>query len=101
MTRFSFPSRSAGRMSVWGRVATTAAVLAGGLAAGVATAPVAGAVPILTLPAPATVSDGTVGVAYSQTVAATGGTPPLTYSVTAGALPAGVNLNTTTGALTG
>jgi hypothetical protein len=42
-----------------------------------------------------------VGVAYSQTLQATGGTPPYTWSVSAGALPAGVTLNTSTGALTG
>jgi hypothetical protein len=42
-----------------------------------------------------------VGVAYSQTLQATGGTPPYTWSVSAGALPAGITLNTSTGALTG
>ncbi len=41
----------------------------------------------------ASLPNGQVGAAYSQTIAATGGTAPLTYSVTAGALPAGLNLN--------
>src|SRR5439155_15908379 len=44
---------------------------------------------------------GTVGTAYSQTVASSGGTAPLTWSVSAGALPAGLSLNTGTGAITG
>lgn len=42
---------------------------------------------------PATLPDGTAGVAYSQTIAATGGTAPYTYAVTAGALPPGVTLS--------
>src|SRR6185436_408580 len=37
--------------------------------------------------------DGAVGVAYSQTLAVTGGTSPYTWSVSAGALPSGLNLN--------
>ena len=45
---------------------------------------------------------GTVGDAYNQTFAATGGTPPYTnWAVTAGTLPAGLGLNAATGALTG
>jgi len=43
---------------------------------------------------------GTVGVAYNQTLAATGGTP-ITWAVTIGSLPAGLSLNTSTGAITG
>jgi hypothetical protein len=34
---------------------------------------------------------GEVGVAYSQSLAATGGTPPYTWSITTGAPPAGLN----------
>jgi hypothetical protein len=45
--------------------------------------------------------DGTVGTAYNQTVAAEGGTPPYTWSITVGALPDGLALNTSTGAITG
>ncbi len=48
--------------------------------------------PTLTL-APATLADGTVGAAYSETVTASGGTAPYSYAVTAGALPAGVTLS--------
>ncbi len=39
--------------------------------------------------------------AYAQTVATSGGTAPVTFAVTAGALPAGLSLNTNTGAITG
>ncbi|MDX2039919.1 MAG: putative Ig domain-containing protein [Acidobacteriota bacterium] len=35
-----------------------------------------------------------LGSFYSQTVSATGGTPPYTWSVSAGALPSGLNLST-------
>lgn len=48
-----------------------------------------------------TLPSGQVGVAYSATLAATGGTPPLIWSTTSGTLPAGLNLNASTGAITG
>jgi hypothetical protein len=44
---------------------------------------------------------GTVGTVYSGSIAATGGTSPLSYSVSAGSLPAGLSLNSSTGAITG
>ncbi len=44
---------------------------------------------------------GTLKVTYSVTLAASGGTPPYTWSITSGALPAGLSLNTSTGAITG
>ena len=50
---------------------------------------------------PATLPNGTVGTAYSQTVSATGGTGSYTFSVSAGSLPAGLSLNAATGAITG
>ncbi|HEX7803978.1 MAG TPA: putative Ig domain-containing protein, partial [Pseudoxanthomonas sp.] len=42
---------------------------------------------------PATVPNGMRGVAYSQTLAASGGTAGYTFAVTAGALPTGLNLS--------
>lgn len=44
---------------------------------------------------------GVVGAAYSDKVAVTGGTLPLTWSVTAGSLPPGLTLNSGTGDVTG
>ena len=51
---------------------------------------------------PATLPNGTVGTAYSQTITATGGSGTgYTFAVTAGALPTGLALNGGTGAITG
>ena len=50
---------------------------------------------------PSTLPAGTQGTAYNQTVTATGGTGPYTFAVTAGSLPAGLSLDTNTGAITG
>jgi uncharacterized repeat protein (TIGR01451 family) len=55
--------------------------------------------PPVTLACPA--NAGQVLVAYSSAAVAGGGTPPYTFSVASGALPAGLSLNTTTGAITG
>jgi uncharacterized repeat protein (TIGR01451 family) len=49
----------------------------------------------------ATLPNGTEGAAYNQTVATSGGATPLVFSISAGALPAGLMLNATTGAITG
>jgi hypothetical protein len=47
-------------------------------------------------------SGGEVGIAYpGATLASTGGTAPVTWSVTSGSLPSGTSLATTTGAITG
>ena len=47
-----------------------------------------------------TLSDGKVGVAYSQTLT-TDGTKPITWQVTAGELPKGLSLNRATGEISG
>lgn len=57
--------------------------------------------PTLTLiPAAGTLS-ATYGAAYSQTYVAGGGTAPYNYAVSAGALPAGLSLDTSTGVISG
>ena len=57
--------------------------------------------PTISLPA-TPLTGGTFGAAYSASItAASGGTSPYTYAVTAGALPGGLVLNTGTGAITG
>ena len=43
----------------------------------------------------------TVGVAYSQTLAETGGMTPITWTITSGALPVGLSLNASTGVISG
>jgi large repetitive protein len=48
-----------------------------------------------------TLAGGTVGKAYSQTIAATGGATPYAWSVPPNTLPAGLTLNTTTGVIGG
>jgi hypothetical protein len=45
--------------------------------------------------------DGRVGVAYSHTFPAAGGTAPYTFSVTAGYLPPGLSMTASTGAVAG
>ena len=57
------------------------------------------ATPTLTL-TPATVPAGTAGVAYNQTFVASGGIAPYAYTVSGGALPAGMTL-TAAGVLSG
>jgi hypothetical protein len=54
----------------------------------------------LAIPAPS-LKQGTVGAAYSATLAATGGTPSYTWSLAMGQLPAGLTLAPTTGILSG
>ena len=59
----------------------------------------------MTLPMPTittiTLPDGTIGVPYSAAVQVFSGTPPLTWSVSAGSLPSGITLDSATGDLTG
>ena len=57
--------------------------------------------PTLTLNLSGALPGGTVGTAYSQTISASAGGSPYSYAVTSGTLPAGLSLDTSTGALTG
>lgn len=45
--------------------------------------------------------DGVAGQAYSQTLAATGGTTPYSWSIVAGSLPPGLTLGSSTGTISG
>ncbi|MET3664717.1 putative Ig domain-containing protein [Caulobacter sp. 1776] len=42
-----------------------------------------------------------LGAAYSQTISTSGGAAPMTFAISAGSLPTGLSLNTSTGAITG
>ncbi|WP_174997230.1 IPT/TIG domain-containing protein [Pandoraea iniqua] len=57
--------------------------------------------PVAVVLTPATLPTPVAGQAYNQTMSASGGTLPYRFTVTSGALPAGLTLNPTTGALTG
>jgi hypothetical protein len=48
----------------------------------------------------ATINDGVIGTAYSGTISATGGSGAKSFSITTGALPAGLSMSTS-GAITG
>lgn len=50
---------------------------------------------------PSTIPAATVGAAYSQTFSASGGSAPYTFAISAGALPAGLSLNTSSGVISG
>jgi hypothetical protein len=48
-----------------------------------------------------TLPNGVISKAYSQTVSATGGIVPYTWSITSGALPSGLAINPSTGVISG
>jgi prepilin-type N-terminal cleavage/methylation domain-containing protein len=50
--------------------------------------------PVLTITTTSPLPTGVVGTAYSQTLAAAGGNSPYSWSITAGALPAGLSMGT-------
>ncbi|WP_223394925.1 Ig domain-containing protein [Caulobacter segnis] len=50
---------------------------------------------------PSSLPTPVLGVAYSQTISGSGGTSPYTFAVSAGSLPTGLSLNTSTGAISG
>jgi len=45
--------------------------------------------------------NGTVGESYSQSISASGGTPPYTWSLATGSLPPGLSLNASNGSIAG
>ncbi len=69
----------------------------GGFTTGTVSVTVASTPSILTAALPAT----TVGDAYAQTLAATGGTSPYAWSVSSNQIPGGLTLNAVTGVLSG
>ncbi len=92
-----------GTPTAYGTFSFTAQVVdSRGTAAGTSTSncSIVIAPPQITLTCPPSTT-GTVGVAYNSSLSAGGGVPPYTYSITAGSLPAGLTLNSTTGAITG
>ena len=92
-------------------VAGVSAGLATGASAGTTTisatvASVAGSASLAVVPAPLAIATtslpgGTQFVAYSAALAATGGTPPYTWSVASGSLPPGLTLTAAGGAISG
>lgn len=50
---------------------------------------------------PATLPNGTAGVPYNQTITATGGEGPYSFTITAGNLPTGLTLNPVSGQISG
>jgi pseudomonalisin len=58
------------------------------------------ATPLAVTSSPA-LSNGTVGTSYSSALAATGGSAPYSWTVSAGTLPAGLSLNASTGGVSG
>jgi putative Ig domain-containing protein len=59
-----------------------------------------GGCPAITV-SPSSLPDGVLGIAYNQTIIATGGTAPYTYAVTSGTLPAGLSLDQNSGIISG
>ncbi len=51
--------------------------------------------------APASLADGNVGAAYSQTLTVSGGTSPYTWTRSSGSLPPGLSLNPSSGVISG
>jgi hypothetical protein len=56
---------------------------------------------ILAISSAPSLPQGTAGASYAQTLAASGGSPPYTWSIMSGALPAGVALDASAGTIAG
>jgi hypothetical protein len=89
------PTGPAGNSSVTFQITDAAKMSASHAVAITVNAPPALTITTASLPA------GTTGAAYSQTLQASGGIPPYTWAVTTGSLPAGLSLNSGTGAISG
>ncbi|HUK15634.1 MAG TPA: putative Ig domain-containing protein [Bryobacteraceae bacterium] len=50
---------------------------------------------------PAILASGAAGATYTETMTATGGTPPYRWALTSGALPSGLSLNSASGTISG
>ncbi|MBV9772077.1 MAG: putative Ig domain-containing protein, partial [Bryobacterales bacterium] len=61
----------------------------------------AGSAGALVITSPANLPGGATNQSYAATLSASGGIPPYTWSITQGALPAGITLNASTGLLSG
>jgi hypothetical protein len=82
-------------------VALTFAIIAGcGGGGGGNGTPIAPSPPALNITT-AVLDDGVVGSPYNQTVGAAGGTGARTFTISAGALPSGLSLTASTGAISG
>ena len=60
-----------------------------------------GGIPVTPVPVAVVLHDGMVGLAYSETISAQGGTGSYTFSVLGGALPSSTSLTTSTGVISG
>ena len=104
MTAVSGSASGAIALAVGANTVTTVVTAQDGASVRTYTVTVTRAAPavVITLsPAVGALADGTVGASHSQAVSASGGTGPYGYSVTAGALPAGLAIGGSTGAITG
>ena len=77
----------------------TYALTCGGVESGYAILTVGAAQPLAI--STTSLGTGTMNVAYTQALQATGGVQPYTWSIVSGSLPAGLGLNASTGAITG
>ena len=82
-------------LTVTGTTATATAT------ATAAPAPAPAPTPGLIVASSTQLANGTVNTAYSTALAASGGTTPYRWTLTAGSLPAGLTLNSTTGVISG
>jgi hypothetical protein len=93
--RYSLSTNTSISNSVVGLVGAVTLGAASGSDNQVSIDPTSPAVTTSTLP------NATVATSYSQTLTVSGGTPPYTWTLASGALPAGLSLNSSTGVISG